>query len=168
MTPDDGLTSRHPAELPSRMTVRLKSDEPFTNEISDFAGAPSRPLTWEEIEAKIDRLTADHANETSRQVIKNAVRSLENVANQRPDEISWRTQRLRISARFPDLWRNLQAVVDIYDALHSPVAKGIARLKPLRSVRMSAPYATLMLQLTRSAAPLPILIWTLPARSQEI
>ena len=29
-------------------------------------------------------------------------------------------------------WLNLQAVVDIYDALHSPVAKDIARLKPLR------------------------------------
>jgi len=29
-------------------------------------------------------------------------------------------------------WLNLQAVVDIYDALHSPAAKHIARLRPLR------------------------------------
>ncbi len=29
-------------------------------------------------------------------------------------------------------WLNLQAAVDIYDALHSPQAKDIARLKPIR------------------------------------
>ena len=29
-------------------------------------------------------------------------------------------------------WLNLQAAVDIYDALHSPRAKQIAKLKPLR------------------------------------
>lgn len=29
-------------------------------------------------------------------------------------------------------WLNLQAAVDIYDALHSPKAKQIAKLKPLR------------------------------------
>ena len=29
-------------------------------------------------------------------------------------------------------WLNLQAAVDIYDALHSPRAKQIARLKPIR------------------------------------
>jgi plasmid maintenance system antidote protein VapI len=29
-------------------------------------------------------------------------------------------------------WLNLQAAVEIYDALHSPQAKQIAKLKPLR------------------------------------
>ena len=29
-------------------------------------------------------------------------------------------------------WLNLQAAVDIYDAMHSPEAKAIARLTPLR------------------------------------
>lgn len=29
-------------------------------------------------------------------------------------------------------WLNLQAAVDVYDARHSPEAKAIARLKPLR------------------------------------
>ncbi len=29
-------------------------------------------------------------------------------------------------------WLNLQVAVDIYDALHSPEAKDIAKLKPLR------------------------------------
>jgi len=30
-------------------------------------------------------------------------------------------------------WLNLQAAVDIYDAVHSPEARQIARLKPLRT-----------------------------------
>src|SRR5580700_2279457 len=77
--PDDGFTARYPAELPSRVTVRLKSGQSFTHEISDFAGAPTRPFTWEEIEAKFDRLAAGHATEKSREKIKNAVRSLEEI-----------------------------------------------------------------------------------------
>jgi len=31
-------------------------------------------------------------------------------------------------------WLNLQAAVDIYDALHSPEAKDIAKLRPLRKL----------------------------------
>ena len=77
--PDDGFTARYPAELPSRVTVRLTSGEWFTHEISDFAGDPIRPFSWNEIDAKFDKLAAGHANEISRQKIKNAVRSLEDM-----------------------------------------------------------------------------------------
>src|SRR5271165_2370060 len=77
--PDDGFTARYPAELPSRVTVRLKGGESFTLEISDYAGAPTRPFTWEEVEAKFDKLAAGHATEKSRQKIKDAVRSLDDI-----------------------------------------------------------------------------------------
>jgi 2-methylcitrate dehydratase len=77
--PDDGFTARYPAELPSRVAVRLTSGEWFTHEISDFAGDPIRPFSWNEIDAKFDKLAAGHANEISRQKIKNAVRSLEDM-----------------------------------------------------------------------------------------
>ena len=77
--PDGGFTGRYPAELPSRVTVRLTSGEWFTHEISDFAGDPIRPFSWNEIDAKFDKLAAGHANEISRQKIKNAVRSLEDM-----------------------------------------------------------------------------------------
>ena len=79
MRPDDGLTARYPAELPSRVTVRLQNGESFTHEISDYAGAPTRPFTWKEIEAKFDKLVAGHATEKSCQAVKNAVRSLEDI-----------------------------------------------------------------------------------------
>lgn len=77
--PDDGFTSRYPAELPSRVTVRLENGESFTHEISDFSGDPIRPFSWKEIDAKFDKLAAGRATEKSRQQIKDAVRSLENI-----------------------------------------------------------------------------------------
>ena len=77
--PNDGFTARYPAELPSRVTVRLQNGGSFTHEISDYAGAPTRPFTWKEIEAKFDKLAAGHATEKSCQKIKNAVRSLEDI-----------------------------------------------------------------------------------------
>ena len=77
--PDESITARYPAEIPSRVTVRLKNGESFTHEVSDYPGAYTRPFTWEEIEAKFDKLAASHATEKSRQKIKNAVRSLDNI-----------------------------------------------------------------------------------------
>jgi 2-methylcitrate dehydratase len=61
------------------VTVRLKSGQSFTHEISDYAGAPARPFTWREIDAKFDKLAAGHATEKSREKIKNAVRSLDDI-----------------------------------------------------------------------------------------
>ena len=61
------------------MIVRLTSGESFNHEISDFAGDPIRPFSWTEIDAKFDKLAADHATEVSRQKLKNAVRSLEDI-----------------------------------------------------------------------------------------
>ena len=75
--PDDALTARYPADLASRVTVRLKSGESFTQQITDFPGAPARPFAWNEIDAKFDKLTAANATEKSCQKIKDAVRSLE-------------------------------------------------------------------------------------------
>jgi 2-methylcitrate dehydratase len=77
--PNGGFTARYPAELPSRVTVRLQNGESFTHEISDFAGAPTQPFTWEEIETKFDKLTAGNATEESREKVKSAVRSLEDL-----------------------------------------------------------------------------------------
>jgi hypothetical protein len=41
--------------------------------------APTRPFTWKEIDAKFDKLAAGHATEKSREKIKNAVRSLDDI-----------------------------------------------------------------------------------------
>jgi 2-methylcitrate dehydratase len=77
--PDSRFTALYPDQLASRVTVRLKSGESFSHEVSDYPGSANRPFTWKEIEAKFDKLAASHADEKLRQEIKRAVRSLENI-----------------------------------------------------------------------------------------
>jgi 2-methylcitrate dehydratase len=77
--PNEGFTARYPAEVPSRVTVRLRSGQVFTHEVSDYPGASNQPFTWKEIEAKFDRLAASHASGKPCQTINNAVHSLEDI-----------------------------------------------------------------------------------------
>ena len=77
--PDKSFTARYPAEFPSRVTVRLKSGQSFSHEVSNYPGFPTRPFTWEEISAKFDKLVAGHVGERLSRDIKNAVRSLEDI-----------------------------------------------------------------------------------------
>ena len=51
--------------------------------------ARTRPFTWSEIEAKFDKLAAGNATEKSRQKIKNAVRSLENIQVSDLMKVAW-------------------------------------------------------------------------------
>jgi len=77
--PDESFTARFPAEFPSRITVRLKSGQSFSHEVSNYPGFPTRPFSWEEISAKFDKLTAGHVGAQLSRDIKSAVRSLENI-----------------------------------------------------------------------------------------
>jgi 2-methylcitrate dehydratase len=77
--PDDSLTARYPADLGSRVTVRLKSGESFTQQISDFPGAPARPFTWDQIDAKFDKMAVGRIADGQSRKIKDAVHSLENI-----------------------------------------------------------------------------------------
>ncbi|HSZ57269.1 MAG TPA: MmgE/PrpD family protein, partial [Tepidisphaeraceae bacterium] len=77
--PDDGFTARYPADLASRVTVRLKNGESFTQQISDFPGAPARPFTWKQIDAKFDKMVAGRMDDGLSRRIKDAVRSLESI-----------------------------------------------------------------------------------------
>src|SRR5580692_13056480 len=77
--PNAAFTARYPAEVCSRVAVRLRGGQSFTNEVSAYPGASNRPFAWPEIEAKFDRLAAANASASSRQQIKSAVRSLEEI-----------------------------------------------------------------------------------------
>jgi 2-methylcitrate dehydratase len=77
--PNEGFTARYPAEVPSRVTVRLRSGQVFTHEVSDYPGASNQPFTWMEIEAKFNQLAGSHASGKSCQTINNAVHSLEDI-----------------------------------------------------------------------------------------
>jgi 2-methylcitrate dehydratase len=77
--PDKSFTVRFPAEFPSRITVRLKSVQSFSHEVSNYPGFPTRPFTWDQISAKFDKLAAGHLGAQLRRDIKDTVRSLEDV-----------------------------------------------------------------------------------------
>jgi pimeloyl-ACP methyl ester carboxylesterase len=76
--PDDRFTASYPSRFPSRVTVRLKNGQSCSQEVSDYPGFASRPFTWNDIDAKFDRLAAGHVSGQLGQAIKHAVRSLEN------------------------------------------------------------------------------------------
>lgn len=43
----------------------------------------------------------------------------------------------RVFGTSPEMWLNMQYIIDLYDAQHSPKAKEIARLRPYASARAS-------------------------------
>jgi 2-methylcitrate dehydratase len=77
--PDKSFTAHFPAEFPSRVTVRLKSGQSFSHEVSDYPGFSTRPFTWDQISAKFDKLAAGHVGAQLGRDIKNTVHSLEDV-----------------------------------------------------------------------------------------
>ena len=77
--PNADFTAHYPAELMSRVTVRLKNGDSYTHDVSAFPGASNRPFTWAEVGAKFDKLSSSNSTAKSRQAIKNAVRSLEDI-----------------------------------------------------------------------------------------
>jgi 2-methylcitrate dehydratase len=77
--PDSGFTARYPGEMPSRVIVRLKSGESYSHEVNGYPGFPTRPLTWDEITAKFERLVGGRADKSLCADIQAAVRSLESI-----------------------------------------------------------------------------------------
>jgi 2-methylcitrate dehydratase len=77
--PDKNFTARYPAEFPSRVTVGLKSGQSFSHEVSNYPGFPTRPFSWQDIDAKFDKLVVGHVGAQVSQDIKNAVHSLEDL-----------------------------------------------------------------------------------------
>lgn len=56
--PSDAFTRRIPGEMPVRMTVRLADGRTITGEKADDEGGHTRPLSWDQVRGKFDRLTA--------------------------------------------------------------------------------------------------------------
>ena len=79
VSPDDHFTARYPAEVGSRVTVRLAGGRSYNHEVKDYPGFPTRPFTWDETGAKFDELVSGRADEGLCREIKEAVRSLENI-----------------------------------------------------------------------------------------
>lgn len=75
--PDDALSARFPAEMPCRLRVVLSGNRVLDLDKHDYAGFFSWPFTWEQAEAKFERLSAPYAEPALRQALVEAVAHLE-------------------------------------------------------------------------------------------
>ena len=77
--PDDALSQRFPAEMSCRLRIFLTGGQVLYLEQQDYAGFFTRPFSWEQTEAKFERLAAPYAEKALRQAIVEAVAHLETI-----------------------------------------------------------------------------------------
>jgi 2-methylcitrate dehydratase len=77
--PDDRLSRRFPAEHACRLRLRLRDGRLVEREKSDYEGFHTRPMSWEMVVAKFERLSAPHADERLREQLIDAVARLEQI-----------------------------------------------------------------------------------------
>lgn len=71
------FSDRFPAEMPCRLVVRLKGGKTLEAEKTDYEGFHTRPMSWETVTAKFERLAAPQTGRELRREIATVVRSLE-------------------------------------------------------------------------------------------
>ena len=94
--PDDALSQRFPEEMPCRLRVFLNGSRVLRLEKQDYAGFYTRPLTWEQAEAKFERLAAPYTERQLRQAIMEAVAHLETKDMSQLTELLARVNRSRV------------------------------------------------------------------------
>ncbi len=77
--PDDALSQRFPAAMPCRLRVFLTGSRVLHLEKQDYVGFSTLPFTWEQAEAKFERLAAPYTERQLRQAIVEAVAHLETI-----------------------------------------------------------------------------------------
>src|SRR5262249_45763094 len=75
--PSADYSRRFPEEMPCRVTVVLNDGRILTKEKRDYEGFLSRPMSWETVARKFERLSAPYADRELRRVIIDAVANLE-------------------------------------------------------------------------------------------
>lgn len=91
--PHEDYSRRFPGEMSCRLLVRLKDGQTLEKEKQDYEGFLTRPMAWERVVEKFDRLSALYTDASLRREIVEAVANLEDI--QVADLIS-------LLARIPD------------------------------------------------------------------
>lgn len=73
----EGFSKRFPEEMACRVQIALKDGKVLSIEKSDYEGFRSRPMKWETVVRKFERLSAAHAAPTLQREIVHAVASLD-------------------------------------------------------------------------------------------
>lgn len=75
--PSEAYSRRFPDEMPCRITLRLRDGRTLTKEKQDYEGFYTRPMRWETVVQKFDRLSAPYADADLRRQVVGAVANLE-------------------------------------------------------------------------------------------
>jgi 2-methylcitrate dehydratase len=78
--PRDDYSARFPSEMPCHLTVRLRGGKVVESERNDYEGFFTRPMSWENVVRKFERLSSVYADAGLRRAIISAVDGLEQVA----------------------------------------------------------------------------------------
>ena len=78
--PAGDLTARFPAEHPCRVRLHLTGGAALSAERADYEGFLTRPMVWDAVAAKFDRLAGGRADDRMQGRIKEAVAGLEEIA----------------------------------------------------------------------------------------
>ncbi|HWU40428.1 MAG TPA: hypothetical protein VN203_22500, partial [Candidatus Acidoferrum sp.] len=77
--PVEDYSRRFPNEMPCRVIITLQNGRVVSREKRDFEGFFTRPMSWEEVFAKFERLSAPYVETPLRRRIADAVSRLENI-----------------------------------------------------------------------------------------
>jgi 2-methylcitrate dehydratase len=87
--PDPELSRRFPAEHSARVRLQLRDGRTLEREQHDYEGFHTRPMGWDTVAAKFDRLARRHAGDGLRARIKDAVARLDAItADELADELA--------------------------------------------------------------------------------
>ena len=75
----EALSRRFPAEMPVRVRVRLADGHTLGGEANDYEGFVTRPMAWEAVVAKFERLAAGHTSAKQRRDLVAAVHGLDGI-----------------------------------------------------------------------------------------
>lgn len=78
--PSPALSRRFPKEMPCRITIQLPDGRTFVKEKQDYEGFHTRPMSWETVVEKFQRLSHRIADPMAREKIIHAVARLETIS----------------------------------------------------------------------------------------
>src|SRR5262249_51255495 len=77
LRPLDAYSQRFPNEMPCRITVVLSNGQALVNEKRDYEGFYSRPMPWEDVVQKFERLSAPYTDAALQKEIVEAIADLD-------------------------------------------------------------------------------------------
>ena len=75
--PCDDFSRRFPAEMPCRITIRLRDRRVLIKDKTDYEGFHTRPMRWETVVGKFEQLATEHTDAALRREMMQAVADLE-------------------------------------------------------------------------------------------